>query len=384
MSTGTVFTRVAPWTMLLALFGLTITWAPSAYAQDDGPQAVTTSASDVSLRMTGTFHPRFSYGFEEGGDVTRLGFGLRRARLRTTATFLSSFGVHYDVDLSSGALSSVDLYAFYRPTDRIRLRFGYLAGAQPRAYIFTSHTRIDAIERAAIAERWSRATIGSSGRDFGFEMRYQATNTRFDLYVHNGDGNFSRARGNFRQSVSRFSATGGSDQTALAISGYVNHEVASVDGLEIGGFAGFNGSRNDNTQAGDEGRQYVSYSGHVYWGANPGSQPVRLKADVLGVVYEDVAATPEAQHLFGYALFGAVEVRPATEAFARFEQLRVFIDEDAESFVTVGLTFSPSALRDLPFRQERFTLAYANALAPEVASGVLDQHLIVLQAQFVF
>lgn len=371
--------------VLIVCCVVAVLFASDAQAQEE-PRAVETSAPDVSVRLSGTFQPRLSYGFTSGDDddLQRLGFGIRRARLRATATFTSRFGVHYDVDLGSGSLSSVDLYGFYRPTPRVRLRMGYLAGAQPRAYIFTSHTRIDAIERAAIAERWARGTIGSSGRDFGLEGRYQTPDLTVEVFLHNGDGSFDRARGNFRESVSS-SATRGVDLTRMAAGTYLSYEPGQPQGLDIGGFVGYNAARNPNTAPDglDEGRAYLTYSGHVYWGASPGSQPVRLKADALAIRYEaldDVGV--DVQQSAGYAVLGAVRVLRHGEAFARYERFYADTEEARDDYVTAGLSYSLSARRGLPYRQERLTLAYANAL-PENASAA-DQHLVVLQLQFVF
>ena len=348
------------------------------------------SGSDVRLVITGTFQPRASVGFETGGDddLLRYGYGIRRARLRATATFTSTIGAHYDVDVGSGTLSSVDLYAFYRPTAGLRMRAGYLAGAQPRSYIFTSHTRIDGIERAAIAERWARGTIGSVGRNLGIEASYETDNMVFDLFVHNGDDSFSRSTSNFREGISGLNATRGVDQQALAISAYASYQPVAGSPLDVGGFAGYNGSRSDNTAApdvtnadgGDIGRRYVSYSGHLYWGANPGSEPIRGKLDALAIRYEETGPVGS-RTAWGWSAFGAVRLVPGSEAFARYE---TFYDElgSDDGYVTIGASFSPSARRGKDYRQERLTLAYTNGLPS--AEGIADQHLIVLQAQIVF
>jgi hypothetical protein len=343
----------------------------------------------VNLLITGTLQPRASVGFETGdGDLFRYGFGLRRARLRATARFTSTVGAHYDVDVSSGSLSSVDLYAFYQASDRLRLRMGYLAGAQPRSYIFTSHTRIDGIERAAIAERWARGTIGSVGRDFGLDVRYQTDDLVLDVFVHNGEGSFSRSRSNFREGISGLDATRGTDRAAMAVGTYLTYDPVDDSPLDIGGFVGYNGARSENTVAPDVtyddgteiGRRYLSYSGHVYWGANPGSQPVRGKLDALAIRYEETGPVG-ARTAWGYSALGAVRLVPGSEAFARYE---TFFDElgSEDVYVTVGASFSPSARRGKDYRQERVTLAYTNGLPS--AGGIADQHLIVLQMQIVF
>lgn len=367
-----------------ALVFLLFLFTATAHAQEE-PPSVGMSIDGVGLRIGGTFQPRLSFGFESGGDdnLQRLGFGLRRARLRMTATFGRGFSAYYDLDAGGGRLSSVQLHGQYKPNPVWRFRFGYVGGAQPRAYTPTSHTRIDAIERAAISERWARGTIGSSGRDFGVEAQYEAGGATIALYLHNGDGSFDRARSNFRESVSGLSATRGTERTALAVSGAASYEPAGIPGLEIGAYGSYNPSQNPNTALGDseQGREYVSYAGHLYWGAAPGSQPLRLKADVIGIVYEE-GATMDVQHSLGYAALAAARVFGHGEVFVRGERYYTFLDEgDADSFVTAGLSYSLSARRGLPYRQERLTLAYANGLP---ANDGADQHLIVLQLQFVF
>ncbi|MEL7363119.1 MAG: hypothetical protein AAFN13_13680, partial [Bacteroidota bacterium] len=108
------------------------------------------------------------------------------------------------------------------------------------------------IERAAIAERWSRGTIGSRGRVFGLETRYQTDEVTVELLVHNGEGSFDRARSNFRESPSGSSVTRGVDETPLAVSTFAAYEPASLPGFEVGGYVGYNGSRNPNTAVADD------------------------------------------------------------------------------------------------------------------------------------
>ncbi|MEO1633298.1 MAG: hypothetical protein AAFU38_21240, partial [Bacteroidota bacterium] len=58
------------------------------------------------------------------------------------------------------------------------------------------------------------------------------------------------------------------------------------------------------------------------------------------------------------------------------------VEEDADGFVTAGASYSFSKRRGLDYRQERLTLAYANQLPGDPTRAT--QHLVVLQAQFVF
>lgn len=365
--------------------------AASPVSADEGPNFVRTSAGDVDIRLTGTFQPRLSWGRSAETDTResedRLGFGLRRARFRATATFDDRVGVHYDVDVRGGSLSSVDLYAFYRSAEAWRVRVGYLAGAQPRSYIPTSHTRVDGIDRAAIAERWSEITIGSRGRDFGVDVRRLTDTTRLELFLHNGDGANDPGRGNFRQSISDNDATRGIDRAELAVSAAGAVMPAAVDGLEVGGFAGYNAARGPYTAVdGGPGRSYGSWSAHVYYGANPGSQPFRFKAEALGVHFEsgetgDGVAVP-ARDAIGWAVFGAASLVEHSEVFARYEQFDADTGIDADEYWVFGASYSRSAARGLDYRQERITLAYTNALPGLEAAA--DQHLTVVQLQWVF
>ncbi len=375
---------------LMMLFGMVLLLSASTAKAHNKPSSSDSvrAVSDLDIKISGTLQPRISYGMSHAATDTtleRFGYGLRRARLRVTASIASNVGVHYDVDFSSGNLSSVDLYAFYRPNDNLRLRAGYLAGPQPRSYIPTSHTRIDAIDRAAIGELWSRRTIGSSGRDFGVEAQYKSSSARFRLFLHAGDGSFDRMRGNFRQSISSAKATGDVQQKHLALSLSGIATPATMPGLEFGAFASYNGSRNPNTFARESelGRRYASFAGHIYYGADPGSRSMRLKAEALLINYEErrtAELTVDAQRVFGASLLGAIALADAAELFARYERFWDDIETAGNHFLTGGLSFSPSAAKGHDFRQERLTLAYALA---QPADGAAE-HTVVLQAQFVF
>ena len=86
--------RTSPRRFALPLFFCAALWLAVAPAQaQEEPRFVQSSGSDVNLVLTGTLQPRASVGFETGErDLLRYGFGLRRARLRATATFRSTFG----------------------------------------------------------------------------------------------------------------------------------------------------------------------------------------------------------------------------------------------------------------------------------------------------
>jgi hypothetical protein len=350
----------------------------------------------VEIELSGGVQARFSYGRlapsddgeGEGENVDRLGFGVRRARFRSLATIGSNAGVFLQL-AGGGTLGVLDAYGFYQPSDHWRLRFGRMATAQPRASRLTSFTRIDAIARPEIVDKWVSGTIGAGGRDFGLDAIYTSDRGEAILAVHNGDGSWNRQRGNYRPDVNN--ALDGTERLGMAASLYGAYEPEALQGVEVGGYVGYNGSGNPNTAAFGEGRMYLSYAAHAYWGAAPGSQPLRLKADLIGVDYEvlEDAIGPEEdfdQRTMGLSLLGAGRVHQAGEVFARLELYdpnnSIFDFDDQERYVTVGGSFSLSALRGQPYRRQRLTLAYTGLL-PE-AEGRANQHLVVLQAQLIF
>ena len=343
--------------------------APSALAQ-------ISVGDDVSLVITGTVQPRVSFGAQDGDQ--RLGVGLRRARFQTRATYQDRVGFEFDFDGSSGDLSSVDLFGFYNLTETLQLRAGRQPGAQPRSYIPTSHSRLDAIDRAAIAERWAQGTIGSSGRDFGLDLEYEGEQTSAVLFVHSGTGSFSRDGGNFRESITSGSIVRGTDQTAVAVTAMAQHEPAGLPGVEVGAFAGVNPVGSETTALGETVRGYTTGGAHLYWGARPGSQLVRLKLDALGVRYDEVDGAR--QESIGVSAFGAVRVLATGEAFARAERFWDDVDRDGDDYLTLGASYSPSAALGAPYHRARLTLAYQY----RDGAALPDAHLVILQGQLAF
>ena len=362
--------RPALFSLATALTLALLAPAPRAQALQLGP--------DVSLLISGTVQPRLSYGYQDGDEPgERLGVGVRRARFQMRASY-QDVGFEFDFDGSSGDVRSVDLYGFYNASETVQVRAGLLPPAQPRAYVPTSHSRIDAIERAAIAERWSQGTIGSSGRDVGIDVEVEAGRTSAVLSLHSGTGSLARGLGNFRESITAGDVTRGRGETGAAVSAMVAHEPAGLPGVEVGAFVSANPVGNEDTEFQDMTRGYTSGGAHVYWGARPGSQPVRLKLDALGVRYEEVDGF--VQEAVGVSGLGAVRVLGHGEVFGRYEAFWPDLDGDAETFVTVGGSYSPSAAAGRAYRLVRFTLAYAY----RDAIGEEDAHLAVLQGQFAF
>jgi len=329
-----------------------------------------------TIDFWGAFQPRVSYGSMEEGSETmdRMGFGIRRARLRAEVMVREKIGVRYDADFASGSFQSVDLFAFVRLSDQVTMRMGIMPSAQPRAHIFTPIPLIDGFDRAAIAEQWAGATLGGGGRDFGLDVQYQTPAWTLVAFLHNGDGSFSRSRGNFSQTISSEATTGGIDRSILATSVYAAHRIQSVEGLEVGGYLSQNSSKNPNTaNAAGEGRKYVSYAAHAYYGAAPGSQPFRVKLDLIGINFNEGE-----QERLDFSVLGAVRLNDHMELFARYENAQEDIRFDGTDFLSGGLNFSLSKLKGGNFSDQRATLGYSMLESP---TGD-QQHLVVLQWQF--
>jgi hypothetical protein len=330
-------------------------------------------------------HLRAGFGRSQatGPVETRLGFGIRRARFKVTAVLAPRAGVYMQLDGAGGQVTALDFYGYYDLSPKFRVRVGRMSSAQPRGLV-TSMTRIDAVDRAAIAERWGRTTIGGDGRDFGLDIGYRSGSIRTLLFLHTGDGNWSRNRGNYRADISRGNATDAIEQRALAVTGSLWWRSVSLPGLELGGFAGYNGSRNPNTERDNVGRRYMTYGIHAYYGAEPGSQPFRLKVDGIGTTYETVAAGLQTQQSLGISILMAARLTRWTELFVRGEALETDINgpNDADGFFTTGLSLSPSARGGRAFHRERITVAWAR-----FASGVRGSRpddLLLVQLQLIF
>ncbi|PSQ98316.1 MAG: hypothetical protein BRD48_07595 [Bacteroidetes bacterium QS_9_68_14] len=353
---------------------------------------------DVKLAIGGTLQPRVSHGrldlANPGTDRERTGFGIRRARLRASATLAGRAGASFQLGAAGASVMLLDAKLFFDVTDALRVRAGRFTVAQPRAFQPTSHTEIDLGARAAIARRWGNSTLGNSGRDFGVGAVYETDRLTGRVALHNGNGSWDRALGNVRPDVVG-DPTGGGDTRGGAASAYGAWRPAALPGLEVGGYAGYNAARNAATVAPEAlrpgggrfdstARSYASYAGHLYWGAWPGSQPVRLKADLIGTRYETRSASAGeiSQHALGASLLGAVGLFDrSAELLARIERYDAAIGRDgnATDYLSAGASLSLSALRGRPYERQRLSVGYATRLDDN-----RRPHLVVLQAQIVF
>lgn len=336
-----------------------------------------------TIRVTAGAHLRATAGRSVALDQDRVGFGIRRARIRFDARLQGGPGLFAQVDGSGGSVSMIDFYAYYELTPSLRVRAGRMVSAQPRAFVMTSMFQIDGTDRPAIVERWGLATIGGDGRDFGIDARVISGPVEAVLFVHNGDGNWSRARGNYRESVSSGDATRSIESTAIAVSGAITLRPAFLPGLEVGGFGGFNPSDNPNTAISDRGRAYITYGGHAYFGVNPGSKRFRAKADVIAITYESLPGI-KVQNSLGISLFGAVGLTPESELYARVESLQPDSHRaaDPDGYFAAGLSFSPSARRGLSYQRERITFEYGRFKGGQLNAE--SENLLIVQLQLAF
>ena len=334
---------------------------------------------DLSLALSGGVQPRVSLGVESDpdGETVRYGAGLRRARIQARVLYRDLVGVEYDVDAGTGSVESVDLFVFAHLAESVEARVGYFPAPQIQGGVVTSYRFLDAVDRPAVVERWLGGTLGSDGRDLGAELALSREGLDAAVAVHNGAGSFSPARGNFRVGLSSPDVTGGTETRGLAASASVR--VRPAPGVEVGGFASANGSAPERTaRDGGPGRDYLTGGGHAYWGARPGSQPVRLKLDAVALAYSDDGAG--AQRAAGVSAFGAVGVRGVAEVFARGERYWNDWDGPADGYLTAGVSVSPSAARGGLYERVRLTAAYQRRDSPTLGSA----HLVTVQVQATF
>lgn len=356
----------------LSLFALTViamTAAPS--------RSQIILSDDLRLDVAGGVQPRASVGAEQNAtDETRYGFGLRRARIQARVLYRDLGGVEYDVDGGSGTVESVDLFVFANLANGVQARAGYFPIAQPRGGVLTPYPVIDAVDRAAVVERWLGGTLGGDGRDLGLDVTLRRDALTASLAVHNGAGTFGRAAGNFREGIAGPDVVNGPETEGLAVSAAASVEAGA--GVEVGGFASFNGADPARTARGGAGRDYATGGAHLYWGALPGSQPVRVKLDALALRYADDGLG--AQRSAGVSALAAAGLGGAGEAFARAERYWGDVDADGDIYLTAGASYSPSAARGGPYHRARLTLAYQF----RDGAALPDAHLVILQGQLAF
>lgn len=364
----------------------------SSYAGDEDKRIVRSMSDDVSIRIGGTMQPRMTFsvdggvndaGLNDEEETERVGFGLRRLRVRLYTDIGDRLGLFLQMEGSGNAAAFLDIRGEYYLDENLTLRAGRFVGAQPRAYARTSHAQIDAIDRPAISDMWARMTIGADGRDYGIEAMWNTPTYEFKAFLHNGYNGY-----NFNSGISRYPSTGGIDTEGFAISTSATYWPDGRDKLELGAFASVNTSKNELTEYGNVGRNYVSYSANAYWGPLPGDQPVRVKADFIGIRYQDIEAFGSENYLGG-SLFAGFLAADHIEIFAMGELWygdNGNLDSFSHTFATAGATYSLSALMGRPFFMNRISLAYSlrNHESDHASFDREPAHVVMLQSQFYF
>ncbi|MEX0685521.1 MAG: hypothetical protein WD267_10995 [Balneolales bacterium] len=359
-----------------------------AQSEDKQERSVTIGGSDISVRLGGTIQPRVAYAYEKGSNgenSERFGFGVRRMRLTLSTEIDNTILIFTQLEgASPTGASFVDLRFGYRFSDSFLIQGGRFIGAEPRCFAITLQNEMDAIERAAIAVAWSAQTLGTDGRSYGIEAVLKMMDWELRSFLHNGYN-----KDNFRTFVDDdlFISSGNTNWPAAAFS--LVHRPPSLSGVEAGIYGGYNPSKNPNTELDGRGRRYFDYSSYLYWGAIPGSQSFRVKADFIGIRYENIdpivpGDSDRKQDFFGWAVFGAWRPFVPFESFVRIERYGNYteVDNIFREFVTAGLTYSRSALLNQPFKNQRITLAYSNRLSEYTNEDI--RHSIILQLQLVF
>ncbi len=356
-----------------------------ALSQQGEAGLVRTVSDDVTIRIGGTVQPRVTYASDldnVGERHDRVGFGIRRLRVRLTASFGENLGVFLQMEGSGATPTFLDIRGEYRVNDNLTMRAGRFVGAQPRAYARTGHAAIDAIDRPAISDMWARMTIGADGRDYGLEALWNTPRWELRGFLHNGHN-----RWNYNQGISRNPSTGGIETDGFAFSAAATHWPDGRDRLEIGAYASASTSKNEFSEVGRIGRNYVSYSAHAYWGPQAGDQPFRLKTDIIGISYQEVAPR-DIENYIGASLFGGLLVAPHIELYAMGEFWYGDgggLEDLRQVFATVGGTYSLSALQGRPFTHNRIMLAYSlRSLETDKIDFGDPAHVLMMQMQFYF
>lgn len=319
---------------------------------------VNVAGQDINFRVGATFQPRFSYGSDIESEDTRFGFGVRRLRFRTYVGIGSNLSFFTQLEGSGTSVQFLDIRVDYKIRPTLTLRFGRFAGAQPRAMALTLHNDIDAIDRIAIAEYWTKHQTGTDARDYGIEAVYKPNRFEYRLFVHNGFGQL-----NYRSSINDESATQFSNRNELAISSMVRFFPNNNPNSELGIFAGCNGTR------GAYGAPKNSYSiaAHAYHGTFPGHFPLRFKADFIHTQFNNVRITSPTQsttnqQFTGASGFTGYLLRPDTELFAHGEIYRHTnlspLGEDV-IILLLGVSHSFTVNNSKPF-QNKITLAFGH------------------------
>jgi len=317
---------------------------------------INVAGQDINFHIGATFQPRFSIGSDIESEDSRLGFGVRRIRFRTYVGIGSNLTFFTQLEGSGTNAQFLDIRIDYKVRPNLSLRIGRFAGAQPRSMALTLHNEIDAIDRLAIAEYWTKYQTGTDARDYGIEAVYKPNRFEYRLFIHNGYNQL-----NYKSSINDESATQFTTRDELAVSSIVRFYPNNSPDSELGIFAGYNAT------GGAWGRPKNSFSiaAHAYHGAFPGHFPIRFKFDFIHTQFNKVFDTPSTprianQRFTGGSGFTGYLARPSFELFAHAEIYRHTnfspLGEDV-IILQLGATKSFSVNNSKPF-QNKITIAY--------------------------
>lgn len=325
-------------------------------AETQAQQNVTVAGQDISFRLGTTIQPRFTYVNEDLNDreIDRIGFGIRRFRLRSYIGVGSNVSVFTQMEGSGTSAQFLDLRIDYKLNPDLTLRVGRFAGAQPRAMAMTLHSDIDAIDRAAIADYWARSTIGSDARDYGAELVWKPNRLEYRLFVHNGDNRY-----NYRSGSADEAPGSSRSRTTMAVSSMVRFFPNNDVHTDIGLYGSYNG----NPGQGITMKNYYSAAFHAYRGTFPGHFPYRVKFDAILASFDNVPIFGGYEnHLFaGATIFTGYMLRPDTELFGRVERYSTNAHSKSNlnsDFLTLGFTYSFSAAQGKNFQGNKITTTY--------------------------
>lgn len=368
------------------LIGSLLGPTPVLRAEPRFPGLTLLETEALQLRAGGTAQARGAYAQQRQPKEDRSGVGVRRVRGLLWASLFERGSLFLQLSGDDGAaLTFLDAAVSLHPHRKLRLRIGRFIAAQPAAFGFTIHQEVDGLDRAIVAREWAARTIGADGRDFAAELRWTPVpSIELRLAAHNGDGNWNRDRGNFRDEVGVESEI--ADAPFLA-AGSAYAAWLPSKAWSIGAYLSYNAARSPTTARDGQGRRYTAYATHAYYGVRPGSQRWRAKFDLIGMHFERSLRTDGQrldEHFLGASALLAHLPWRALECFTRIEWIDTALGSrpgPRRTFASAGAHLSSSALRGLNFAQERLTLDYTTRF--DAGEG-LAEHQVALQAQLAF
>lgn len=381
-STSTHFVRpsltLVPLFLLLPL--LSLLPIPRGLEAQAPPESgtVVTVHDNVIFRLGGVIQPRLSWTRDHAADEEALGFGIRRYRLYTLVDVGDRIGLFAQLEggAAAGSTAWIDLEASLQLDETWDIFAGRIIGPQPRAYALTLLPNLDGIDRPVITVAWANRTLGADGRTYGAGLRGRTATWEARAIVHSGT-NQRNIRGEIAdERPARPQGTG------MAGAAYLTWKPEVVPGLEMGGHVGYNRSRNALTRAGGQGRAYTDGSLHLYWGADPGSQPVRVKAEAVGIAWESVEGVSD-RSFAGVSLLGALGVREWAELIARVERMQDSAPgpRPTQTILMGGVNLSSSASQG-NFNREKLTIGWS--VRQGEGGSDARRHQLAVQGQIVF